>query len=345
MSTDCVKNMVKSIIFVVLAVLGVAVLCVMFVPKTSDLAGGMTNPNARGFYGEPKNTIDLVVLGDSNAYCAYSPMVTWSKYGIPSYVAAEGNQTIVGAIDLLNEILTCQNPKMVVFDVNMLWSGNSDAQRLENCVTSMIQDSVPVIKYHNRWKTMSFEDSFKEKRYTFRSNTRGQRISRCVKPYVGENKMEKSDDNDSIPFITKYFFEKLLKKCEDRGIKVVLIETPTATSWTYARHVAMEEYAEKNDLEFIDFNTLTGKYAIDWNNDTKDGGMHMNVYGAKKVTSYLGKYITDEYSFDNKKDNEIYSDWNKACKSYKKYVKGKKIYIESDNKDNEVKEGDESVQN
>lgn len=275
MSTDCVKNMVKSIIFVVLAVLGVAVLCVMFVPKTSDLAGGMTNPNARGFYGEPKNTIDLVVLGDSNAYCAYSPMVTWSKYGIPSYVAAEGNQTIVGAIDLLDEILTCQNPKMVVFDVNMLWSGNSDVQRLENCVTSMIQDSVPVIKYHNRWKTMSFEDSFKEKRYTFRSNTRGQRISRCVKPYVGENKMEKSDDNDSIPFITKYFFEKLLKKCEDRGIKVVLIETPTATSWTYARHVAMEEYAEKNDLEFIDFNTLTGKYAIDWNNDTKDGGMHM----------------------------------------------------------------------
>lgn len=238
MSTDCVKNMVKSIIFVVLAVLGVAVLCVMFVPKTSDLAGGMTNPNARGFYGEPKNTIDLVVLGDSNAYCAYSPMVTWSKYGIPSYVAAEGNQTIVGAIDLLDEILTCQNPKMVVFDVNMLWSGNSDVQRLENCVTSMIQDSVPVIKYHNRWKTMSFEDSFKEKRYTFRSNTRGQRISRCVKPYVGENKMEKSDDNDSIPFITKYFFEKLLKKCEDRGIKVVLIETPTATSWTYARHVA-----------------------------------------------------------------------------------------------------------
>ena len=69
------------------------------------------------------------------------------------------------------------------------------------------------------------------------------------------------------------------------------------------------------------------------------------MYGAKKVTSYLGKYLTDEYSFDNKKDNEIYSDWNKACKSYKKYVKGKKIYIEPGNKDNEVKEDDESVQN
>ena len=340
-----VINLVKSIIFVGIAVGALAVLCVMFTPKTSDLEGGMTNPNARGFYGEPKNSIDILVLGDSNAYCAYSPMVIWEKYGIPSYVAAEGNQTIVGAINLLNEVLECQTPKLLVFDVNMLWSGNSNAQRAEDCINSMLQHDVPVINYHDRWKTMSLEDCFKEKNYTFRSTTRGQRLSRCVKPYVGDDKMEKSDDKDGIPFVTKFFFEKLLRECKDKGIEVMLIETPTATSWTYARHVAMMEYAEEKGLEFIDFNTLTGKNAIDWSADTKDGGMHMNVYGARKVTAYLGKYITENYSFENKKTDSAYSDWNKDCSEYKKYVKKKKIYIEPDDLGDGADEGDAGVEN
>lgn len=340
-----VMNLIKSIVFVGVTVGVLVVLCVMFTPKTSDLEGGMTNPNARGFYGEPKNSIDILVLGDSNAYCAYSPMVIWDKYGVPSYVAAEGNQTIVGAEKLLNEVLKCQNPKLLIFDVNMLWSGNRNIQRVEDCINSMLQCDVPVVNYHDRWKNMSLKDCFKKKNYTFRSTTRGQRLSRCVKPYVGDDKMEETEDKDGIPFVTRFFFEKLLRECNDKGIEVLLIETPTATSWTYARHTAMEKYAEEKGLTFIDFNTLTGKNAIDWNADTKDGGMHMNVYGAKKVTDYLGKYISKNYSFENKKADSTYSDWNKDCSDYKKYVKKKKIYIEPDESGNGADEGDAVIEN
>lgn len=75
MNSKSIKKLIKSIIFVVLFATMLAVLCEVFTPKTSDLQGGMTNPNARGFYGERKNSIDLLVLGDSNAYCAYSPIV------------------------------------------------------------------------------------------------------------------------------------------------------------------------------------------------------------------------------------------------------------------------------
>lgn len=325
-----IKKLLKAAVFVLIFAAVMMVLCQMFIPKTSDSEGGMTNPNARGFYGEPRNSIDLVVMGDSNAYCAYSPMVIWGKYGIPSYVAAEGNQTIVGAINLLDEMLKCQSPKVLVFDVNMLWSGDSNVQRMEDCINSMLGQAVPVVKYHDRWKNLQLMDSFKEKNYTFRSKTRGQRLGRCVKPYTGDDPMKKTDDTDCIPWVTRYFFEELLKKCELNDIQVLLIETPTATSWTYARHVAMEKYAEKNQLKFIDFNMMDGKYKIDWKEDTKDGGMHMNVYGAKKVTAYLGKYIAENYTFDNKKENVEYSDWNVCYKEYKRYVRKGKIYLPND---------------
>lgn len=170
MNSKSIKKLIKSIIFVVLFATMLAVLCEVFTPKTSDLQGGMTNPNARGFYGERKNSIDLLVLGDSNAYCAYSPMFIWKKYGIPSYVAAEGNQNIVGALNILDEVLECQSPKVMVFDVNMLWSGKTDTQRTEDCITNILYKYVPIIKYHNRWKNMSLGDGFKGKNYTYRSS-------------------------------------------------------------------------------------------------------------------------------------------------------------------------------
>lgn len=54
MNSKSIKKLIKSIIFVVLFATMLAVLCEVFTPKTSDLQGGMTNPNARGFYGERK---------------------------------------------------------------------------------------------------------------------------------------------------------------------------------------------------------------------------------------------------------------------------------------------------
>ena len=101
----------------------------------------------------------------------------------------------------------------------------------------------------------------------------------------------------------------------------------------------MEAYAEEHDMTFIDFNTLTGKYAIDWSEDTRDGGMHMNSYGARKVTAYLGKYLTSNYTFENKQNDIEYANWNKEYAEYRSYMLKKKIYIEVDS-DNVRKPGD-----
>ena len=121
MKKKSVLNLVKGIVFLAIAVGIVVFGCLVFQPKTSDPKGGLVNANARAFYGEPKDSLDVVVLGNSNAYSGYSPMYVWGKYGIPTYVAAEGGQNIVETLDILNEILSCQKPKVVVLDVDLLW--------------------------------------------------------------------------------------------------------------------------------------------------------------------------------------------------------------------------------
>lgn len=322
-------NLIKMIAFVMVFVVIVGVLGVAFTPKKSDPGSGITNSNARGFYGEPKNSIDVLILGDSNAYSACSPMYIWNKYGIPTYVAAEGFQNVTGASNLLDEVLTCQKPKLVVFDVNMLWTGKTTLKKVENNLKNMAYKYLPLAQYHNRWKSMDVKEMFEAKDYTYRSASRGQYLSMEVKPFTGQSKMVKTDVVEDIPEVSRVLLDKLISKCNENGIKMMFVETPTAKSWNYARHNAMVKYAKQKKIDFVDMNTLEGKYAIDWSTDTRDGGRHLNCEGAEKVSAYLGKYISEHYSFKDKRDLEKYVDWNNDYLDYIKYMSGETVSLEA----------------
>lgn len=329
MKKESKHNIVKATAFVLVFVLILGVLGVAFTPKRSDPGSGITNSNARGFYGEPKNSIDVVILGDSNAYSACSPMYIWNKYGIPTYVAAEGFQNVTGASNLLDEVLTCQKPKLVVFDVNMLWTGKTTLKKVENNLKNVAYKYLPLAQYHNRWKTMDVKDMFGAKEYTYRSASRGQYLSMDVRPFTGQSKMTPTDDEEAIPEVSKVLLEKLIAKCNDNGIKIMFMETPTAKSWNYARHNAMVKYAKEKKINFVDMNTLDGEYAVDWNTDTRDGGRHLNCEGAEKVSAYLGKYISEKYSFKDKRKSEKYADWNNDYMNYVKYMAGESTMLEA----------------
>lgn len=322
-------NLIKMIAFGMVFVVIVGVLGVAFTPKKSDPGSGITNSNARGFYGEPKNSIDVLILGDSNAYSACSPMYIWNKYGIPTYVAAEGFQNVTGASNLLDEVLTCQKPKLVVFDVNMLWTGKTTLKKVENNLKNMAYKYLPLAQYHNRWKSMDVKEMFEAKDYTYRSASRGQYLSMEVKPFTGQSKMVKTDVVEDIPEVSAVLLDKLISKCNENGIKMMFVETPTAKSWNYARHNAMVKYAKQKKIDFVDMNTLEGKYAIDWSTDTRDGGRHLNCEGAEKVSAYLGKYISEHYSFKDKRDLEKYVDWNNDYQDYIKYMSGETVSLEA----------------
>lgn len=330
MKKENVLNLIKSIVFLAIAVVMVIFGCRIFQPKTSDPKGGLVNANARAFYGEPKNSLDVVVLGNSNAYSAYSPMYVWGKYGIPTYVAAEGGQNIVGTLDILNEILTCQKPKVVVLDVDLLWEGMNNTNRLEKDIQSLAETYIPLIRYHDRWKSMQASDSFKKRSYTYRCISRGQYLSRKVMPYKGEDVMAESDGIENIPILSRFFLDKLVKKCREESVDLVFVEFPTMQSWNYEKHNAMVKYTDAADIEFLDMNLMTGKYKINWSTDTRDAGRHLNCYGARKTTAYLADYLTSNYAFEDKRKDSLYAEWNEAYKYYKKVLKKGKIYVTDD---------------
>ena len=94
---------VKSIVFIL-------ILALLLLGKDNTKESGIINPNATGFYSEPQNSIDVVVVGNSDAYSGFSPMELWNSFGYTSYVSAEGLQVPAGSLAMLKRILTCQTP-------------------------------------------------------------------------------------------------------------------------------------------------------------------------------------------------------------------------------------------
>ena len=48
-----------------------------------------------------------------------------------------------------------------------------------------------------------------------------------------------------------------------------------------------------HDIKYNDLNLIYKDLGIDFEKDTADGGDHLNIYGAKKVSKYLGDYLND----------------------------------------------------
>ena len=77
-------------------------------------------------------------------------------------------------------------------------------------------------------------------------------------------------------------------------IPVIAYPAPNATVWDRIKHDQTVAVAEQLQIPFIDmmYDVDTG---VDFTVDTMDEGLHLNMHGAKKISDYLGTYLTEKY--------------------------------------------------
>ena len=80
----------------------------------------------------------------------------------------------------------------------------------------------------------------------------------------------------------------------------------------------MKQYAEENDLLYINMLEIAeSEIGIDYSLDTYDAGLHMNVTGAEKCSSYLGKVLVEKYGLtDHRDDPDMAEYWDEVTKRY-----------------------------
>lgn len=336
---DKLKIVLKALIFFVIGIFIFQILTLIFVPKWLGRIDPAT-PRWQEFYSQEKDSIDVALVGASDVGRGLSPITLWKEYGITSFNLGTSNQTMGFAYYVIKEAIEQQNVGMVVLDMDALFVKVNapegeyrklfDNIKLGKNKIEAIQDPgleiedkmsyiVPLMRFHSRWDKLERQDFKINKKYEKFNSYKGMAISNNVKPYIDKKKyMENKGETEKIPEKNQRYVEEIVKLCKERKIKLLMIEIPSASSWSYARGKATSELAKEHEIEFIDMNSLQEEMQFNWLTDTADKGNHLNVIGAEKVSRYLGKILSEKYECTDHRNDYRYLNWEEETSRYER---------------------------
>ena len=323
-----IKNLLKFLTFVFIVCFITLKLGDVFVLKRD--ATVVIN----AFHDLPKNSIDVLIVGNSSIMRAVSPMELWKSDGITSYNYSIAGGRIHAFYYWIQDALKTQKPKLVIMDpvtffyeearrffVDYIEDFDIKFKMMNDPIygeTSFDKASIlfPFIRYHDRWKEIEFED-LENIGKTYDCFYRGFLFSSKVQPnYKGNEYMKKSRDNVKMMDTYKEYLYKTIDLCKKNDIKVLILGVQDIRVWGPEESRQLNEIARETGVDFLDLNSID--YGLNWLQDTKDGGAHLNVLGGLKVTSYLSNYIRNNYDIPSRKGEKGYEFWDKDYLTYEK---------------------------
>ena len=275
------------------------------------------------YYDTPKNH-EVLFIGDCEVYANFSPMVLYEEEGISSYIRGSSQQLIWQSYGILKETLKYEKPKVVIFNVNamrystpvseaynrltidkMKWS----KEKIEMIFSSMTEEEnfwsyvFPILRYHSRIFELTKEDFsylFQRRQNTFNGflinqNVKGVESLPTKRPLI----------ETKFADITYEYLDKIRKLCEDNNIELVLIKAPSLYPYWYTEYdEQIKEYASKYGLDYYNFLENILEIGLDYSVDTYDGGLHLNLSGATKLSKYFAPILKEKYSLTDYRDNE-----------------------------------------
>ncbi len=284
--------------------------------------------DAYSFVNEPDNSIQIVGVGNSDLYSGFSPYDLWNNCGYTSTICASARQDIKESAYLLKKVLENQKPKLVIIETDMLYDNNpkksnksESSGNLADFINGLnpdyfdsdIKNIFSVFQFHNKWKLSNETNNISNK-----FSTHGYRFCNKIHKLKHIDYMIKSHDTESISIKNKTQMNKLITLCQKNNAEILFVEMPSLTSWNYARHNAVNEYAKEKGIDFLDFNLLYNDVGISVTNCFRDKGNHLNYQAAQIVTGYIGNYIIKNYSITKIKNEQISKRWNSNYKQFKR---------------------------
>lgn len=306
----------------------------LFLPKyVTDIVEGALIAE---YYQENKDH-DVIFIGDCEVYENFSPAVLWEEYGINSYVRGSAQQLIWQSYYLLEDTLRYEKPKVVIFNVlsmkydkpqkeaynrmtleGMEWS-ISKVRSIQASMTSQenfLDYVFPLLRYHSRWSELTADDIT----YLFQTEQvshNGYYMRVDVKP--AEN------IPDGRPLADYHFGEnaywyldQMTRLCQENGIRLILVKAPSLYPYWYDEwERQIEEYADANDLLYLNFLELMEETGVDFATDTYDAGLHLNLSGAEKISRYLGQVLRDQAGIEDRRgEGDLAQSWQEKLAAY-----------------------------
>lgn len=288
------------------------------------------------YYKEVKDH-DVLFVGDCEVYENFSPAVLWQVFGVNSYIRGSAEQYIFQSYYLLEDALRYEKPEVVVFNIQSLQFSEAQSEaynrmslegmrwsptKVKAIFASMKEGEhfldylFPILRYHTRWSQLEstdFEYLFDTKPVSFN----GYYMRVDAKPAQNVPTGKPLADYSFGDNAWKYL-DRMVDLCEKEGVELVLIKAPSLYPYWYPQwEEQVEAYAAEKGLPYINFLELQEETGIDYTTDTYDGGLHMNLSGAEKLSRWLGQWLMENTALtDRRGEPELSARWEEKLAAY-----------------------------
>jgi hypothetical protein len=298
---------------------------------------------------ESPNTIDVLFVGSSHIYTNVNPITLWSEQGIASFNYSGSGQTIWNSYYYIVEALKRQKPSIVMLDIlqvgskfendftdyprQIAYSTFSPSLNKFNMINAgvepenRLQWNIDLMFYHTRWKNITAdtllrtrENYFAESFFRYKGFAT-QGMETTVQPAELNTALYPvSDETTELAEKNLLYLMKIIELSKTRGFKLVLIKTPTAAFHLTPISNTVKAIAEENNIDFVDFhyNHHRDSMGLDYLTDYYDLN-HLTMLGSEKFSSYLAKYIKDNYDVTDRRGDPTYKSWDETADNYLHY--------------------------
>lgn len=256
---------------------------------------------------DPPGTVDVVFGGDSEAADGYAPIKLWKNYGISSENIAYPSQKLGDTLAIMRHLVKTQSPKLFVLEADSFFA-KADVFYNKNEVHSAAEKMFPILHYHEFYRlavSQSLEMTEKNK-----IANKGYWLRRNVNAYTGKKDYLKKQGKDKpITDSAARILEELVELCRENNIEILCTTVPGPNYYTVQRHDRIQKWCDAHDITYIDLNYYNDEMGINWEEDSKDGGDHLNHTGALKMNIWFGEYLKEHYDLRDHRGESGYNSW------------------------------------
>ena len=308
----------------------------------------------KGFYEEDKNSLDIVYLGASEVYSDIAPGHAYEKNGVTSYLFATQANSILNYKSQLKNILSRQDPDLIVIELNGAVYGDEEEVTkepnlrnyadnvpldltkaewiMENGGKNTAEYLFPFIKYHGVWSDTKHKREQVYKKTIIQDQQRGfnylkgvlneTNIFRNTQRSMNESLPKSAGVTEPLTQIEEKGLRELLQFCKDEKLdNVVFARFPhivvRRTFSRFARSNTVGEIVKEYGFDYLNFERDIAMTKLDENKDFYNLD-HLNVYGQQKFTDFLTDYLIKHYGVTPRELSDGQKEEWETCSDYYK---------------------------
>ncbi len=331
-----IKACLGPVTFVVIFVILLTMITYMMRPS------GDTKNRFMGFYAEPRNSLDVIMIGSSPTYSSCVMPELYGEYGIKAYPLASNVQRPMAGKYLVREADKTQSPQLYMFEMRM-YTGTEESLTINMgytrevtdnmkysfnriaCINAMVHRDVnsedgkkytyyfDIFKYHSNWISLINLDQVTSLTYVKKDPYKGYKITDKVGPVDTPSIMTDPAPAELDPYQAKALYDLLDELDRQEADALFYLAPYDMPPEDAGKFETIKNIVESRGYDWLDMNHHYDEIGMDFSRDFSDYGIHTNAIGARKCTIFLGEYLRDHYDLpDHLADDAADESWDAA---------------------------------